>query len=506
MLKKIIHTTSLRANIVANFTGNAVTAVTNLLFIPVYLKYIGGEGYGLVGIFASLQVVLSLLDSGLSTTLNKELARFSAMSDATQRMRNMVKTLGAVYWVAAIVAGLVALALSPVLARYWVNPKELSVATITHAFMLLSCSVVFQFVTGFYSGGMLGLQRQVMLNAQKIVFILLKSFGAFVMLAYVSNSIITFFTWNLLIVIIQAFVTRYTVWRYLPARQGKDIFDKQEIKDIWRFAAGMTGISLTAILLTQIDKIILSKVLSLEAFGYYSIASTLGLMIFQITGPVTQSYFPRLSATLGVNNTGALKKIYHQGCQLVSVIVIPVTLTLIFFSKELIFIWTHNITVTENTWIITAVYGYGSGMNAFMTLPYLLTLSYNWTRLGFYQNIVLLILFIPLTIFLALHFGALGGALAWASINTLYFFITPQLIHRKILKGEAFKWYWDDTLKPLLAGLAVVLIGKYFFTGGTNTWYLLIYIGLTAGTALLATIFFSKEINNIFVQLFKKFY
>ncbi|MBC7935318.1 MAG: oligosaccharide flippase family protein [Rhizobacter sp.] len=506
MLKKILHTTSLKANIIANFTGNGIIALTSLLFIPVYLKYIGAEGYGLIGIFASLQVVLSLLDSGLSTILNKELARMSAIPGTAQRMRNMVKTLGSMYWLAAIAAGLIALALSPLLAKYWVNPKELSPQTVTYAFMLLSISVTFQFVNGFYSGGMLGLQRQVMLNTQKIIFTLLKSFGAWIILATVSRSVIVFFSWNLLITALQAMVARYTVWLYLPEKLTKDIFDKQEIKEVWRFAAGMMGISLTAIFLTQVDKIILSKILSLEAFGYYTIACTLGLMIFQVSAPITQSYFPKFSAANGLNHLEELRKIYHQGCQMISVIVVPVTATLIFFSKNLIFIWTNNIMVTENTWIITAVYAYGSGLNAYMSLPYLLTLSHNWTKMGLYQNLVFLLLFIPVTIFLAIQYGAVGGALAWAGINTLYFFVTPNLIHRKLLKGEVSTWYWNDTLKPLIAGVAVVGLSKYFFTHGSTHLYNLAYIAVTALLSLLVTMLFATRISNIFVPLIRKLF
>ncbi|RYY71323.1 MAG: hypothetical protein EOO13_03580 [Chitinophagaceae bacterium] len=506
MIKRILHTTSLKANIAANFLGNGFASLIALLFVPIYLKYIGGEGYGLIGIFASLQVVLSLLDSGLSTTLNKELARLSMISGMQQRMRNMVKTLGGIYWIAATVAGLIALVLSPLLAKYWVNPKELSVETVTQAFMLLSVSVIFQFLTGFYSGGLLGLQRQVMLNVQKIIFALLKSFGALIILAYFSRSVLSFFAWNLTITIIQSIVTRYTVWAYLPKQHSKDIFDRQEIKAVWKFTTGMMGITLTAILFTQIDKIILSKILSLEAFGYYSIACTLGLMIFQITGPITQSYFPKLSAAVNFPNTEEIKRIYHQGCQMVSVIVVPVTATFIFFSKELIFIWTKSPVVTEHTWLITAVYAYGSGLNAYMTLPYLLTLSYGWTKLGIYQNMIFLILFIPLIIFLSLDYGALGGALAWASINTLYFFITPHLIHGKLLKGEVYKWYWEDTIKPMLAGVIVVGLLKYLFVEGKGLWFNLSYIGLTGITAIVVTLLFAKRINNIFIQLIRKFF
>jgi O-antigen/teichoic acid export membrane protein len=499
LLKRLLHTTSLKANIIANFVGNGWAAVIGLVFVPIYLKYIGAEGYGLIGIFASLQVVLSLLDSGLSTTLNKELARLSVQPGKAQQMGNLVKTLGGVYWVVAAAAGLVALCLSPLLAKYWVHPKDLSVQTITYAFALLSISLVFQFPGGFYSGGLLGLQRQVMLNILRIFFATLKSVGALLVLIFVSKSILFFFGWTLLVAILQAFTLKYILWYYLPPLSSKPLFDKQELKKIWRFAAGMVGISLTAILLTQIDKIILSKILSLEQFGYYTVSCTLGLMIYQIIYPLTQSYFPKFSALISLNKTEELKKLYHQGCQMVSVLALPAALVLFFFSKELIFIWTNNSTTVSNTWLVTSVYALGTGLNGLLNIPYQLTIAYGWTKLAFYQNIVFLCIMIPLTIFLSLHYGALGGALSWAVINILYFIITPTLIHNKFLKTEKIYWYWNDCLKLLLVTAGVLYAARYFIPlNHFSSFVQLIILCCTGIVTLAISVMFAKNLKGHF--------
>lgn len=505
MLKKSLQTTSLKANIIANFAGNGWSALIGILFVPIYLKYIGPEGYGLIGIFSSLQLVLSLMDGGLSTTLNKEMSRLSVLPGKEQQMHNLVKTLGTVYWFMAFVAGVIALGLSPFLARYWVQPKDLSVQTITYAFLLLSISLTFQLPINFYTGGLQGLQRQVILNTIRIIFTTVKSVGALLVLLFVSNSILAFFGWILLVTILQAISMKYILWDCLPKTTSKPIFDKQELKKIWRFAAGIAGISLTTILLTQVDKIILSKMLSLEQFGYYTISCTLGFMIYQIASPLTQSYFPKFSNLISLNKTDELKNLYHQGCQMISVLVLPATFILVFFSKELIFIWTKNLTTAENTWMITAIYALGTGLNGLMNIPYVLTLSYGWTKLGFYQNIFFLILMIPLTIFLALKYGAVGGAVSWAIINTLYFFITPHLIHKKILKGEVVNWYWKDSLKPLLACFFVVFLARQIIAvSGFNSIMQLIIIITIGILSIISCFFFADSLNKKFFARYKK--
>ena len=496
MLKKLLHNTSLKANIAANFIGNGWSALIGIIFIPIYLKYIGAEGYGLIGIFSSLQVVLTLLDSGLSTTLNKEMSRLSVLLGKEQQMGNLVKTLGSIYWIMALIAGLIALCLSPLLAEYWVKPKDLSIQTITYSFVFLSLSLIFQFPIGFYSGGLLGLQRQVMLNIIRIVFATLKSVGALVVLILISNPILPFFAWTLFVSIIQAFVLKYFLWYYLPKRSSKAVFDKEELRNIWRFAVGMLGISLTAILLTQIDKIILSKVLSLAQFGYYTVGCTLGLIVYQITGPLSQSYFPKFSNLISLNKIEDIKRLYHQSCQLLGVLVLPATFILVFFSKEIIFIWTHNKTTVDNTWLVASVYALGTGMNTLLSLPYQLTLAYGWTKLGFYQNIFFLCLMIPLTIFFSLHYGALGGAASWATVNILSFFVTPSLIHNKLLKTEKAYWYWNDCIKFFLVCVVIIYITKYLIILKDLPYFIQFIILSCLGLiALIVNIFFAKNLK-----------
>ena len=47
----------------------------SLAFVPLYIKFMGIESYGLVGIFVSLPALFGVLDMGLSTTLNRELTK-----------------------------------------------------------------------------------------------------------------------------------------------------------------------------------------------------------------------------------------------------------------------------------------------------------------------------------------------------------------------------------------------------------------------------------------------
>jgi hypothetical protein len=52
------------------------------------------------------------------------------------------------------------------------------------------------------------------------------------------------------------------------------------------------------------------------------------------------------------------------------------------------------------------------------------------------------------------HFGAAGGASAWLMLNGAYVLFTLPLMHRRILRGEQWRWYGIDVGLPLVAALA----------------------------------------------------
>ena len=103
-----------------------------------------------------------------------------------------------------------------------------------------------------------------------------------------------------------------------------------------------------AVILTQLDKIILSKVLTLEAFGYYSLAWMVASGLYYVVSPIFSALFPRFSQLATLDNSQALIQLYHRSCQLMSVILAFMILS-ILSNAFVVKISRSEITVSSNS-------------------------------------------------------------------------------------------------------------------------------------------------------------
>ncbi len=507
MFKKIYST---KTNVIANFVGNVWIAFLSIVFVPIYLHYIGIESYGLIGVFSSIQALIILLDFGLSPTLNRELARLSAFEDRNQEMHDIKRTLEIPNWIFAVFIALVLSAFAPLIARFWVHPKDLSVETITQAFIILGVSIAIQFSVNFYIGGLLGLQKQLLLSLINMFCATLRSVGAFVVLAYISPTIQGFLLWQGLVVILQVGLMAFTLKNSLPNAPDKGHFQKKLFNRIWRFAAGMTGITISALVLTQTDKIILSRMLNLEIFGYYMLALTIsGLITGIVVSSINHAVYPRFSRLVSVGDETALREFYHHSCQIVSVFLFPPTIILVLFSYDILLIWIGKEEIAVNTYMLLSLVAVGYGLNSLIYLPHSAQLAYGWTTLSFYENVAAIIVLIPFVVFGVYHYGAVGGAVVWVVVNVFLVFIPIQIMHRRILKDEKLRWYFEDLALPFITALSVAGSGKILLGSNRTKVETIVGLLLISAATLLATALSTKATRHYlrdFRNIFDEFY
>ena len=461
-----------------------------LAFTPLYIHFMGIESYGLVGFFITLQAVFFLLDMGLSATVSRELARLSVEADSGGTIRDLVRTLECFYWGIAFLAGVSVFLFSPWIAAYWVNSDHLSLKTIEDAVKLMGLVIAFRMPFGFYSGGLLGLQRQVLFNIARVLVETFRHLGVVLILWLVSPTITAFFVWHGAVSILGTLLMALLLWKCLPGRVKPrvrlDVFRK-----VWRFAAGMSLITILAGVSAQADKVILSKILSLESFGYYTLASVVAAGPYVFIVPLFAALYPRFTQLVANNDQETLKNVYHLGCQLMTVLVLPLAIVISFFSRDLLQIWTQNEGLSANASPILSLLIIGTSLNGMMNLPFALQFAHGWTKLTIYTYSIAILLLIPALIVTANLYGGVGAASIWVILNIGYIVFGLYFMHRKLLKGELRRWYVSDFVKPGI--ISLVVVGFFWMTMPVESmeifrilWIVLAFI-TSLGAAFLMT-------------------
>ncbi len=486
-MKRIRLITLLKKNIAANFAGSFWQALMALLFIPLYIKFLGIEAYGLIGIFITLQALFLLLDMGLGATVNREMARLSALPGKAREMRDLVRSMEFVYWFIAAGIGLAVTILSPYIARYWIRPDQLSPEAVQQAMLIMGLAIAVQWPVSFYSGGLMGLQRQVLLNAVNSTIATFRWCGAVLILWLVSPTIYAFFVWQIIVSVFHVLTMWVFLWRSLPKSLNKPSFRGRLLLGVWRFAVGMSGISILGTLLTQTDKIILSKMLPLEMFGYYTLAWMVASTLYRLIGPLFIAVYPRLTQLVSLRDEDNLKQLYHKACQLMSVLILPVTAIVAFFAYEILLLWTQSPTTAENAHVLVGILIAGTALNGLMNMPYALQLAHGWTRLAFYVNLFAVIGLVPMTILMAWHYGAVGAAIVWFVLNTVYVFVAIQFMHRRLLVSEKRSWYIKDIGFPLVVAFATAGAGRLLINDAMSQTMMVSLLVVISGLTLLLT-------------------
>ncbi len=445
-------------NVMANFAGRLWTAGMALAFVPVYIRLLGAEAYGLVGFYISLQMMLSLLEMGLGTTATRELARLSSSSNVKTagQMRNLVRTLEVLYFGLAILAAAIVVVSARPLAARWFNPDMLSRKEIQYVIVMMGLVIAARMPFSLYSGALIGLQRQVILNVITIITVTVKNLGAVAALLVISKDVMVFFMWNLIAELGQTALTGYVLQRRLPHSSDKTHFQLKQIKNIWRFAAGMTGVVITNVALSQADKLFVSKMFSLETFGYYSAMWTIAGGVFFLTYPITTAAFPRYAQLWGRHDKERLVSFYHNTCKLMAAIMLPVGICVLFFSREILAIWLgapEQAVALENVLRILVM---GTILNSLFNLPINLQFATGWTGLVFYTNLSWLLCF-PLAMWwLTSMIGLSGAPVTWVFYNLFGFTFVAHMAHKRLLREGLLEWYLKDTGIPLVVSGAII--------------------------------------------------
>ncbi|WP_264404131.1 oligosaccharide flippase family protein [Vibrio owensii] len=419
-------------NIVANLAGKFWSIFANLAVVPIYLKFIDLNDYGLIALYTSIILTVNIADAGLSPSFARDVARANHLS----KMGNALRTLELTYFTILLIISTMAYVFSDSAVKLLTFSINYSDDNNKLMFLFMMISACFQLCTVVYRAGFMGIEKHVKANVFTIIYSVLRlivPIGIF----FITTDLVIFFAYQMILSILYFVLIRLSFWQEIGNRKEYE-FDLSYLIKIKRFAGGLFVVSIISAITMQLDKFMISHFIGMESLSIYSISSSVALLLYSVCLPVVSTFYPRITKLCENNKHQEMRKIYTYLNILISFVSISLLLTLYYYSYQIIFLWTQDVKLAKETSKIIPIMSVGAFFLCMQLLPYHLGLANGYNK----ANVILGFVFVfltPMVLYYSIPlYGVLAPAYNWLFVNLIYFLALTLVIGLKFEGAQLF--------------------------------------------------------------------
>lgn len=408
-----------------------------LAVTPLYLKYLGLDGYGVIGFYLVLLGISAVLDTAVSSAVCREIVWLKARTEQRQ-IPTLVLSTERAYW------GLVALLTAAFLCvvsfygKNWFAESERLQNQARQIGWLIGASFFISFPAGFYNGILNGHQKQVQAGLLGALAQSVRGLGAVAILAFILPDLRLFFVWNLVSGFFQTAMLRRTALGCLDLPERIPPFSWRAVESLRAFAGGMFAITGLSSISLYADRIILSKYISLAEYGTYVLIGTVLGGFSRLVTPLTLYFTPLMTAHAASGSCSEMVDQLQAFFRWICVLLVPPLVMFSLFSDEILALWTQNPHLFSGTQKLSLYLATGFLLQ---TACYpITTMLYAEKKIsGLLQGAVGMALLTPLALMVIIpKYGSLGAALTLALCSFVYFFFILVIGSRALKKSLLF--------------------------------------------------------------------
>jgi O-antigen/teichoic acid export membrane protein len=458
------HGPRLGLNVVANYAGKLWGIASIYVFLPIYVRLLGIDAYGLIAFNAIVLTILYIADAGLSSSF----AREAAKTGPGQELLDLLTSIERALFCILSIVGAVFILITPFISSNWLNSTEgVSHEQVEQSLWIMGFAVIPQISMSLYFGGLMGLQRQVSANLLWTGFSIVRS-GLVVIPIYFVPDIRVFFIWQAIASVVMLLVMRQVLRSHviapIPRTSHHEIrgnFSWSALGAIRDYAAGMLGLSIIASLNTQMDKLVVSKMLPLKEFAEYSLASTLAQIPYILTLPIAVALLPRMTNLLQrEDQRKELIDLYRTASYYIASIGAVTGLGLCLFMTDIFAIWLKGQSIGVDTLHAAMLLSVGSMLLTLQLTPFQLSLANGHQATSLRLGMVMLLISAPLLVSLIRYYGVLGAAIPWVILNLVAFIYLGVSLNKRFPLVSLSRWFLEDNVPPVLWAMSWLLVGR----------------------------------------------
>jgi len=396
-------------NIFLNLVGQGAPLLVAICAIPILIKGLGPDRFGVLTLAWTVIGYFSLLDLGLGRALTKTVAE-KLGTGQEEEIPAMVWTSLLLLFVFGIVGSLILGFLSRWLVYHVLKvPLPLAEETI-RSFYLLSVSLPVVLTTAGLRGLLEAQQRFGFINSIRIAF------GIFTFLGPLS---ILPFTPNLVPIIGVLVAGRVVIWgiyfliflRTMPSIRHHLFIRARTAVSLLQFGSWITISNAISPIMDYSDRFLIGALASMTAVTYYTTPYEVAGKLSIIPNAIAMVMFPAFSATI-VRDPPHTSLLFGRALKGLFVILFPIVFAIVSLSHEGMEIWLGK-EFAENSGRVLQLLTMGVFVNSLARMPFDLIQGFGRPDLTAKVHLVELFFYLPLAWWMIAAYGIMGAAIAW---------------------------------------------------------------------------------------------
>ncbi|MGD0576952.1 MAG: oligosaccharide flippase family protein [Candidatus Staskawiczbacteria bacterium] len=492
----------LSKNIVYSLLGQGSVLIISFLAVKIIFHKLGGDAMGIIYFTASINAILvTVLEMGVSSTTAREVAGHFAHDK--DYVKKLIQTSSLFYWGIYLLSSLFIFFMAPFFVQKWIHLQTLNPTMVIYILRILGISSIIVLPRIFYYSLLRGLQKMGITNLIDVAGSGMQQLGAILILV-LGGGFLHVVYWLAATYVIEVLIYFFACAHFFSFSYFIPGFSLDVVKRNFKFTIGTTLISIFSGIYSQMDKIIISKLLPVATLGYYSFAYGGVSQGTMLTNSVSQAVYPSFSALAKAGDRGSLMSQYHKLQDLVCFGILPM-FALVPFILMPLFSYLLNKNVAYLLLFPTTLLCLGFYINGTMTVPYMFSLAVGKPGITAKMNFYSLFIVLPVMAVLIYFFGLTGAGLSWVFYNLFgYFYAIPRMC-RECLDIKTRYWYFH-IFRILI--LAILTYGASWFILGILNSHSIVslasaYISASVVYLFVSYFLITKEFKEAIIYYFK---
>lgn len=497
---------NLKINVLASYASQIYLIIISIAILPIYIKYMGAEAYGLVGFFAMLQGLFNLLDFGLTPTISRQTAQYNAGKETALNFRRLFRALSLIFSVIAIIGGIALFFLDDYIATHWLKLDNLNIDDVLFCLEVMAICVALRWMTGLYRGVVSGFEQIVWLSVINTLIATLRFPGVLLYMYYFGFTIRSFFVFQLVTALLEFALLAMKSYSLLPRTTQKDIigWSIKPVKPLLSFALTIAVTSSIWVLFTQLDKFVLSGVLPLADYGYFTLAVLVAGGVLQLGAPISGPIMPRMARLEAEHQHEQMRQVYLNATQFISVVVVTAGIVLAGVAYPVLYAWTGDTDIAAKAAPVLQLYSLGNALMSLSAFPYYLQYAKGNLKYHLIGNVISVIILVPSVVWAAIHYGAIGAGWIWFLIQLIYLFCWVSYVHIKIEPGINKLWFKSFLPSLVTASLFVLFITNWVEYSNDRIIVLVQIISISIISVVIALLSSVRVLNILKLKFIKR--